>query len=716
VEAGEVNRLGKENDMEILNGLDPDQDAAARAPAGASLIAAGAGTGKTRVLAARVAHLISSGVPASKIVAVTFTRKAAGELQERISQSVGPAAAGLRIGTFHYLSSRILRRYAVDCGLRDSSFEIVDETHAKEIMTAAAVVPGAYGPFMADPSMSEAEAKAARKEWDDGLRGFVTRALAQVSHWKAWGLTDVEAGDPSRPRRETEMEEKFAAAYCAYQYELDSRNLADFGDLIMKPAMLMRRNAAVREVESSAIIHMLVDEAQDADWMQVEWVRLLTSHHGGLTVVGDEDQNIYGFKGGYPKAMEDMAGPSALRFTLKTNRRCTEEILKPAVTIVGYNRRREKKTLVSGMHGAAVRATGHPTEANEAAWVAARIAEIVTAGADPAQIAVLFRSSFAMAPFEEALARKGVKARVLSGVSLLDREEVRDVVALLKLSLNPFDDTSFMRLANKLAKGVGATAADAIVSLAKARDVPLHEACRIAADAKSGITLRKEGKASVASLAASLSALAEEGRWGPHAHDLIKSCLRETSYISVVREMEQPDEREANVEALLRLAESCDDAGAFLQDMMLLADVDATGADVGKVRLMTIHASKGLEFDHVFCPAFDDGVMPNPRAVDEGRKGRPGDVWNGPRGGGVEEERRLAHVAFTRARRTLDVSFPWKRTQKKGRAKIKGGGPSSFVEEANLPWKEVGPATSAELGRAKTTKKSRAERLGYDRG
>lgn len=702
--------------MDILNGLDPDQAAAARAPAGASLVAAGAGTGKTRVLAARVAHLVSSGIPASKIVAVTFTRKAAGELHERISQSVGPSAAGLRIGTFHYLSSRILRKYAADCGLRDSGFEIVDEARSREIMAIAATVPGAYGPFVADKALGEAEVKEARQKWEDGLAGFVSGALAQISHWKASGLTDVEAGDPARPRRESEEEEKFAAAYCAYQFELESRNLADFGDLIMKPAMLMRRNSAVREAESSEIQHMLVDEAQDADWMQVEWVRLLTSYHGGLTVVGDEDQNIYGFKGGYPKAMDDMAGPSALRFTLKTNRRCTEEILKPAVEIVGFNRRRDKKVLKSGMHGESVRATGHPTEANEAAWVAGRIADLVAMGADPSQIAVLFRSAFAMAPFEEALARRGVKARVLSGTSLLDREEIRDVVSLLKLALNPFDDTSFMRLAVKLAKGVGATAADAIVSLAKARDVPLHEACRIASEGKCGITLRKDGKAAVSRLASALSAIAEEGRWGPHAHDLVKSCLRETSYIAVVREMESPDEREANVEALLRLAENYDDAGAFLQDMVLLADVDTTAGDVGKVKLMTIHASKGLEFDHVFCPAFDSGVMPNARAVDEGRRGKPGDVWNGPRGGGVEEERRLAHVAFTRARRTLDVSFPWKRTQKKGRSKSKDGGPSSFIEEANLPWKEVGPASSAELGRAKTSKKSRAERLGFDRG
>lgn len=702
--------------MKILQGLDPDQDPAARSPVGASVIKAGAGTGKTRTLTARIAHLIvEKQIPATEIVAVTFTLRAAQELRERITASLGPAADGLRLGTFHGLSSRILRRYAESARLKDGKFGIADVETSQELMTAAALVPGAFGPFIAKPELPEADNRMMQKEWENNYRGFVSRALRYASLWKAWGLTVDEAGSNSRPTRSPE-EERFAAAYCAYQYELESRNLADFGDLIFKTVTILRDNDDIRTIEAGRVRHMLVDEAQDANPMQVEWVRLMTSVHGCVTVVGDEDQNIYGFQGGYPGAMADMAGSGAHEYTLKTNRRCTEEILKPAVTIVGYNRRKDKKVLVSGRHGAAVRTSGHPTDANEAAWVAARVAELIQQGSKPSEIALLFRSTFAMPAFEEALARKGVSAKVCSGTSLLEREEVRDVISLLKLALNPFDDLSFGRVANKLSKGIGATAVEAIISLAKSRDIPLHEACILAADAKSGITLKKAGKASAGKLGAALHAMAEEGRWGSHAYDMIGTALRETNYFEMVKDKDTVEGRKANVDALHRLAEAYEDADLFLQEMALLTDIeDISGEDLKKVRLLTIHASKGLEFDHVFCPAFDDGVMPSPRSVDEGRKGKAGDVWNGPHGGGLEEERRLAHVAFTRARHTLDVSFPWQRSKRTSKSKSKSGGPSSFMEECIFAWQEVGPQTSAELGRAKTTKKSRAERLGFDR-
>jgi Superfamily I DNA and RNA helicases len=704
--------------MEILQGLDADQELAVRSSSNSSIVTAGAGTGKTRTLTARISHLIvERGIPADQIMAVTFTNRAAAELRERIADNIGPLAAGLRLGTFHGLSNRILRRHAEYARLRSSNFEIIDEDQSKELMDKAVRVPGAFGVFRPDPALSEAENLAASKEFESNLRGFTSRALSQVAAWKSSGLTDEEAGDPARPAR-SEQEERLAAAYCAYQYELESRNMVDFGDLIMKTVMLLRGHEDIRLLEAGRIMHMLVDEAQDADFMQVEWVRLLTSVHGGLTVVGDEDQNIYAFKGGYPGAMRDMAGPSAAEFTLRTNRRCTEEILKPAVTIVGYNRRKGKKELFSGRHGAPVRVTGHPTDANEAAWVAARVAELIEGGASPSQIAILFRTTFAMAPFEEALARKGVAAKVCSGTSLLAREEVRDILALLRLALNPFDDLSFIRIASKMTKGLGTVAVDAIAALAKARDIPLHEACVQATDASSGIALKKPGRTAAASLGSALQVLAEEGRWGSHPFDIIGTALRETAYFETVSNPGDQSDRKANVEALQRLAEGFQDPALFLQEMALLTDIeDVSEADMKKVRLLTIHASKGLEFDHVFCPAFDDGVMPNPRAVDEGRKGKPGDRWNGPQGGGLEEERRLAHVAFTRARHTLDVSFPWQRRSRmqKSAKKSKSGGPSSFLEECAFVWKEIGPATTAELGLKKTAKKSRAERLGFDR-
>lgn len=704
--------------MEILQGLDADQELAARSSSNSSLITAGAGTGKTRTLTARIAHLIvERGIPADQIMAVTFTNRAANELRERIVANLGHLASGLRLGTFHGLSNRILRRHAEYARLRSGNFEIIDEDQSKELMTAAVRVPGAFGVFTPDPALSESENLTMSKEFESNLHGFAARALRQVALWKAWGLTDEEAGDPSRAAR-SEDEERLAAAYCAYQYELESRNMVDFGDLILKTVSLLKKHDDIRRIEAGRIMHMLVDEAQDADYAQVEWVRLLTSVHGGLTVVGDEDQNIYGFKGGYPGAMKDMAGSGSAEFTLRTNRRCTEEILKPAITIVGYNRRKGKKELFSGRHGAPVRSTGHPTDANEAAWVSARVAELVDGGARPSEIAILFRTTFAMAAFEEALARKGVAAKVCSGTSLLEREEVRDVLALLRLALNPFDDLSFVRIASKLSKGLGTVATDAIVALAKARDIPLHEACGLACDPVSGIALKKQGRTSAARLGSALQMMAEEGRWGSHPFDIISTALRETAYFDTLAATDDSADRKANVEALQRLAEGFQDPAAFLQEMSLLTDIeDISEADLKKVRLLTIHASKGLEFDHVFCPAFDDGVMPNQRAVDEGRRGKPGDPWNGPQGGGLEEERRLAHVAFTRARHTLDVSFPWQRRSRmqKSAKKSKSGGPSSFLEECAFTWQEVGPATTAELGLKKTSKKSRAERLGFDR-
>ena len=704
--------------MEILQGLDADQELAVRSSSNRSLIAAGAGTGKTRTLTARIAHLIvEKGVPAERITAVTFTNRAASELRERIMSNLGPLATGLRIGTFHGLSSRILRRHAEYARLRSGNFEIVDEERSKELMTHASHVSGAFGVFRPDPTLMDTENETMKREFEANRRGFVSRALAQVSHWKSSGLTDEEAGDPARPAR-SEQEERFAAAYCAYQYELESRNMVDFGDLILKTVMVLRKHDDIRAMEAGQIAHMLVDEGQDADCCQVEWVRLLTSVHGGLTVVGDEDQNIYGFKGGYPGAMKDMAGSGAAEFTLRTNRRCTEEILKPAVTIVGYNRRKGKKELFSGRHGDPVRVTGHPTDANEAAWVAARVSEMIEGGANPSQIAILFRTSYAMAPFEEALARRGVSAKVCSGTSLLEREEVRDVLALLRLALNPFDELSFVRVASKLSKGLGTVAVDGIAALARSRDIPLHEACSLACDPKAGLALKKPARTSASRLASALQVLAEEGRWGSHPFDIITTALRETDYFETVASDEKADDRKANVEALHRLSEGFQEPSEFLQGMALLTDIeDMSEADLKKVRLLTIHASKGLEFDHVFCPSFDDGIMPNPRAVEEGRQGKPGDLWCGPRGGGLEEERRLAHVAFTRARHTLDVSFPWQRRTRgqKPAKKSKFGGPSSFLEECAFVWKEIGPASTAELGLKKTAKKTRAERLGFDR-
>jgi DNA helicase-2/ATP-dependent DNA helicase PcrA len=702
----------KEIDMNILEDLTSEQNAAATSMEVSTLIPAGAGTGKTRTLTARIAHLIvNCKIPARDIVAVTFTKKAATEIQERVEQQIGEAAAGLRIGTFHRLSNGILRRHAMRAGLKNGSYGVTDEDEAAELMRQAAVNPHAYGPFEAKPDATEEENKTALKEWSQGLSDFSARAKRQVSLWKSSGLTAEMASDPRREDRD-EYVEKLASAYSAYQYELESRNLCDFGDLILKVVTLLDKFPDIRQLEAGRIRHILVDEAQDANQVQIRWLHLLTSVHGNKTIVGDEDQNIFGFQGGYAGAMRDMAGPHAKVFALTLNRRCTEEILKPANMIVDYNRRPGPKVLKADRKGAPIRTTGHPTDASEAAWIAGRVKELVDAGTSPSQIAILFRSSFLMQPFEEALARKGVGANLSAGTSMLEREEIKDILSMIRLALNPRDDLSFVRIANKPSRSIGTSACEAIATIAKNRDIEIHEACLIACEEGHGITLNKTAKAGAGKLARALALLSEDGRWGRHTFDMIATGLSELDYDKYVEKQDNPDQRRANIEALHRLSENYEEAGLFLQDMALITDGEPVTEGGGQVRLLTIHASKGLEFDHVFCPGFDYGIMPNARAVDEGGTGRVGDLWEGPSGGGLEEERRLAHVAFTRAKLTLDISFPWKRGRLKKKSKL--AGPSFFIEECMLKWAEMESVSTADLGKVKAANDLQG-RSGFER-
>jgi DNA helicase-2/ATP-dependent DNA helicase PcrA len=699
--------------MEIIDGLDPHQHAAATSKSLKSKIIAGAGTGKTRTLTARIAWLLSeSRIPAEKIFAVTFTVRASRELKERIEGNVGIISHGLALGTFHSLAAKILRRHAVECGLRSSNFGIVDEDEARQIMAEAATDPRAYGAFVPPEGADEKTVKELHKDWLSGSHAFASKALRQIALWKAWGLTEAMVSDPGREARD-EKTERYASAYGLYQHELERRNLVDFGDLILKVVELFRGNDFIRQLEADRVEHLLVDEAQDANPVQIELVHFLSSVHGGLTIVGDEDQSIYGFQGGYVGAMADMAGSDAVSYSLITNRRCTDQILTPANIIVGYNRRKTPKVLVSGRSGAKVFATGHVTDLNEAAWVAQEIGKLVAIGVDPGEVAILFRSNFAVPPFEEALARVGVASAIMSGSSMLVREEVKDVLAFLKLAINPYDDLSFLRIANKPTRGLGSTAVEGITAYAKSKNLSFLEACEIMSETKIDLGLTKSARAGVNQLAQALAMIEEEGRHGRAPFDVVTTALQQTKYLDWVNKQEDAVDRLANVDAIHRLAEGFSDVGEFLQQVSLLTDGDpAAGTLGGKVRLMTIHASKGLEFDHVYCVGFDEGVMPNARAIEEYQMVKPGDPWNGPQGGGLEEERRLCHVAFTRARHTLNVTFPHRRSNRKG--KVRQAGPSFFLEECDLSFKDMEQMLAADLGK-KNGRKGKNQTSGYER-
>jgi DNA helicase-2/ATP-dependent DNA helicase PcrA len=352
------------------------------------------------------------------------------------------------------------------------------------------------------------------------------------------------------------------------------------------------------------------------------------------------------------------------------------------------------------------------TDINEAAWVAQQIGKLVESGVDPQQIAILFRSKYTIPPFEEALLRFGVSSLVMSGTSLMEREEIRDVVAFLRLALNPADEVSFTRIANKPVRGVGPAAVEFVLSLARSRSIDYLEALQIAADSGSTYNLTKGARSGMRELANALSFLVEDGRWNRPPYDIVTTALTSTGYLEWLKKQDGADNRVGFVEGLHRLAEGYEDLPSFLGDMALMTDGEVSKeAQSGRVKLMTIHASKGLEFDHVFSVGYDEGVFPNARAIEEKVVSKAGDPWNGPQGGGLEEERRLCHVAFTRARHSLTVSFPHKRIGNKG--KMKATGPSFFMEECDLPYKEMAQMSASDLGRKNARRGMKAG--GYER-
>lgn len=670
---------------DIVSGLDSEQKKAATAPAGRIRVRAGAGTGKTRTLAGRIAWLITEGVPAHEIVAVTFTNKAAREIAERVGAAVGPAARRVRIGTFHALSFRILRDNPVEAGLRDRSFLIVDDDEARLIFAEAVEISGALPAFEEpvrrdgeDETAWEVRYKAARRDWSEARQRQIVNLWTRVRRWKETGLDPAEAARADRERR-TDEEEAAAKAYVSYQDELDRRNLCDLPDLVLRVVLMFDRNPALAARESLRTKHLLVDEYQDVNPVQTRWVAHLSGQHGNLMVVGDPDQCIYSFRCARSDAMENVPGGVSMDVSLITNRRCTEEILLPARLAVAANPRPEPKVLSSGVHGDIPTFSSYPDDGAEARSIAATVKSLIESGAKPGQIACLFRSGWAMRSLEDALFRVGVPYVLSGGTPISEREEVRDILAYLKLAVDPWNDLAFRRIVNRPLRGLGPVAAEAILTRAAGRGSPIHEACMaVAADPDLG--LRQDSATELASLGRLLEMLAEDFRLGRTSHHLASLVIDETQYEAWLRRSrERFMDRWRNIETLLGLSREEDDLIAFLRNAVLTSDTDEDRDDA--VRLSTIHASKGLEFDWVFCPAFEEGVMPSPRAVKEGGAPSSDDPWLGPGAGGIEEERRLAHVAFTRARKGLFVSCAGRRMSDWG---AKRTGPSSFAAECGF--------------------------------
>lgn len=663
--------------------LDDEQRKAVTAPDGIVRIMAGAGTGKTTTLESRVAYLIQNSIAKSyEIMAVTFTNKAAKEIKERVSSSVGSESANVRMGTFHSLSLRILRKYAVEAGLKNSSFTIIDDTDVKTIFDEALSRSGVMQKFIADQQpldMTDAvykqKTKDAEKAYKANRKDFLKDVVETVLRWKENGLSTHDA---ARDKTRSPLEIDIVSVYESYQEILAQKNMCDFSDLILHVVNLFKKAPQIAETEAKKIRYLLVDEFQDTNMLQYEWLKYLSGYHNNLFVVGDLDQSLYSFRGSAPQIMERLSAHTTVDISLKNNRRCTQEILYPANRLVDLNQRTSPKVLNSEKNGSNVSLKSSENEFGETNMVVSSIKSLIADGSDPDEIAIIARAGYVLKPFEKALLRSGIPYCLTGNGSILDREEVKDIMSFAKLAVDPYNDLAFHRIANKPARGIGPTTVNHIVSCANTNCVSIADACHIVATGSIKGAARKGTLDAISELGKILSSLSRSYELDVIPVEIIDMAYEDSGYKEYIEVSKTDDAktrkiRKSNIKFMKEYAEGFHSLVEFLQEFSIATDAVDEGDGV---RISTIHASKGLEFDHVFLPGWEEGIMPSAMSIKE----KPGDIddpWVGPPVGGIEEERRIAHVALTRARISAHVSRSKSRAGRKNK-------PSRFINEAGL--------------------------------
>jgi DNA helicase-2/ATP-dependent DNA helicase PcrA len=635
--------------------LNPEQRAAVEALDGPVLVLAGAGTGKTRVLTTRIAHILCSGrARASQILAVTFTNKAAREMKERIGQLLGGAVEGMPwLGTFHAIGVKILRRHGELVGLK-SGFTILDADDqvrlVKQVIESAGL---------------------------DKDRWPGRQLAALIDGWKNRGLTPDKV-----PRGEAFAfgEGKGAALYAAYQKRLKELNATDFGDLLLEVLRLFLENPDLLKDYQSRFRYILVDEYQDTNVAQYLWLRLLAGGSPNICCVGDDDQSIYGWRGAEVDNIlrfeADFPGATVIR--LERNYRSTGHILGAASGLIAHNKGRLGKTLFTDdALGERIAVSGVWDDEEEARAIGEDIEALHKAGVRLDEMAILVRASFQMRAFEDRFVTLGLPYRVVGGPRFYERQEIKDAIAYLEVTLNPANDLKFERIVNVPKRGLGDTAVRRVTELARARGgVPLYQAAREIVETEE---LAGKARRSLADLIAAFERWRGQIESMKHT-ELAELILDESGYTQMWQQDKSPQahSRLENLKELIRFMHEFESLQGFLEHVSLVMDVDtANGAD--RVSLMTLHAAKGLEFDVVFLPGWEEGLFPHQRSLDESGAA------------GLEEERRLAYVGLTRAKRKAKVSFAQNR---RNRGLWQAAAPSRFVDELPEAHVEVVEAKS----------------------
>ena len=657
----------------LLEGLNEPQRQAVVHAEGPLLILAGAGSGKTRVLTHRIAHLLRTGrANAGEILAITFTNKAAQEMRGRVEQLVGARTRAMWIMTFHSACARILRAEAQRLGYT-RGFTIYDEADSLRLV------------------------KQCVEELDIDPKRFAPRGIRrQISDAKN-SLLDAAA---YRQKVSSFFEQTSADVFELYEQRIHAMNAMDFDDLLVRCVNLFELFEEVLGRYRSSFRHVLVDEYQDTNRAQYRWLALLAGEHRNLSVVGDDDQSIYRFRGADIRNILDFEDdfPDAHVVKLEQNYRSTQTILSAANAVVAHNRGRKPKTLWTELgEGEPVHVRELEDEHEEARFVGGEIERIVDQGGSRDEIAVFYRTNAQSRVLEDTLVRYGVGYQVIGGTRFYERAEIKDALAYLTLLVNPQDVVSFQRVVNSPRRGIGQTSQVRIVAHANTVGEPVFE---IAARPDEVPGLAGPAVKSLGRFMSVMERLRERAE-GASVGDLLQEALDESGYIEAL-EAERTIEAQGrleNLEELVGVAREYDAAAGepsdesadepsleeFLQQIALFSEQDALSDESGIVTLMTLHNAKGLEYSVVFVIGCEDGVFPHSRAIESGD---------------LEEERRLCYVGITRAMRELYLTYARTRTLYGARD---WNLPSRFIEEipaelTDAEEAERGPAAAASWG------------------
>jgi DNA helicase-2/ATP-dependent DNA helicase PcrA len=612
-------------ETEALNDV---QAAAVRHANGPCLIFAGAGSGKTRVLTHRIAYLLGElDVAPDRILAVTFTNKAAGEMKSRLERMVGAQARDLWVGTFHSMCVRMLRRDGAKAGI-SSNFAIIDDADQRSLVKE----------IIADLDYDERQLTP----------GACLSEISKAKNALIWP-------EQYHEKNTSFLGERFGNVYAEYERRLSESNSLDFDDLIVRTIHLFENDEAVRTKWQKKFQYILVDEYQDVNFAQYRLIALLGDKHKNVTVVGDDDQSIYSWRGSDYRMIlrfeQDFHGAKV--FTLEENYRSTQSILDAANALVSNNKHRQTKNLfTSRAEGEKITAFGADTERSEARYVVEKIKELVREGSAYRDFLILYRTNAQSRVFEEALIAEGIPYRVVGGVGFYARAEIKDVVAYLRYIENPADAIAFKRIVNVPRRSIGQQTLASLVTAANQAKLSVGQAIFDKELLKRAVPKKTKELERFAELIENLRERAKDYSIA----DLLVAVMEESGYVRELRNEDTADSRTRleNLQELVGVAREYEanepDAtlSTFLANIALISDLDSLDAESSYVTLMTLHGAKGLEFPNVFLTGLEEGVFPHSRALVDMTE--------------LEEERRLAYVGVTRAMDRLYLSYAERRT------------------------------------------------------